>query len=195
MNPRGTVAVFLALACAAAVALPTLAQTGDGDTPPVDKARAKRQAIDEMAGQVLDRLFQEEPGARAAFDASAGYAVFDSLKFALLISGGGGVGVAVDRTSGERTYMKMATGGVGLGLGGQSYQIVFLFEDEPTFRRFVDKGWQADASASAAAGTSGENVSSSFRHGMMVFQFTNSGLMAQADVSGTKFWKAKKIND
>ena len=36
----------------------------------------------------------------------------------------------------------------------QKYQVVFLFQDEKTFRNFVDVGWKADATAQAAAGTS-----------------------------------------
>ena len=61
-------------------------------------------------------------------------------------------------------------------------------------QRFVDKGWQADASANAVAGTKGANHGASFSHGLAVFQLTNKGLMAQADISGTKYWKSKKLN-
>jgi len=102
--------------------------------------------------------------------------------------------VAVNSATGQRTYMKMGTGGIGLGLGGQSYQIVFFFETQQAFDRFVTKGWQADASANAAAGTKGANETASFSNGVAVFQLTNKGLMAQADVSGTKYWKHKKLN-
>ena len=93
-----------------------------------------------------------------------------------------------------RTYMKMGTVGVGLGLGGQKYQVVFLFQDEKTFSSFVNKGWQADASAKAVAGTAGANVKTSFVNGIAVYQMTDAGLMGQADVAGTKYWKYKKLN-
>jgi lipid-binding SYLF domain-containing protein len=46
----------------------------------------------------------------------------------------------------------MGVVGVGLGLGAKKYQVVFLFQDEKTFTNFVEKGWQADATAQAAAG-------------------------------------------
>jgi hypothetical protein len=80
-----------------------------------------RQKLDMMANDALLRLFSEYPGARDQFDASAGYAVFDTRKSILLgIAAGFGRGVAVSLPLGQRTYMKMATGGVGvsLGLGG-----------------------------------------------------------------------------
>jgi lipid-binding SYLF domain-containing protein len=159
-----------------------------------EKAQDKRLAIDTMAEQTLDKLFAEYTGASAIYDKAFGYAVFDSIKIAIGISGGGGVGVAVDKPSGKRTYMKMGTAGIGLGLGGKSFQIVLMFETDKAFRNFVEHGWQAEATAGAAAGTAGKDVDSSFIHGVAIFQLTNKGLIAQADVSGTKFWKTKKLN-
>ena len=91
--------------------------------------------------------------------------------------------------------MKMGTVGVGLGLGAQKYQVIFLFQDEKTFRNFVDKGWQADASAQAAAGTAGVGGQSGFVNGIATYQLTDKGLMASADIAGTKYWKSKKLND
>src|SRR2546426_929252 len=111
----------------------------------VDRIQLKRDAIDEMANMTMDRILKESPQAKRLFDKCVGYAVFDNFKVALLVSGGGGVGVAVERASRGRTYMKMGTAGIGVGLGGQSYGLVFLFEDLETFRNFVDKGWHADA--------------------------------------------------
>ncbi len=165
---------------------------GQGD---VDKVTAKRDAIDTMAQEALQRLMSESDKAAKLYESAVAYAVFDNFKVAVGISGGGGVGVAVDKADDERTYMKMGTGGIGLGLGGQSYQVVFLFENDQAFRNFVDRGWQADASANAVAGTTGKNVDATFTHGLAVFQLTNKGLMAQADISGTKYWKHKKLNN
>ena len=85
----------------------------------VDKRVAKRAAIDRMARETLQQLLSENPAASRAADNAAGYAVFDSFKAAFLVSGGGGVGVAVDSSTGQRTYMKMGTAGIGLGLGGR----------------------------------------------------------------------------
>jgi lipid-binding SYLF domain-containing protein len=110
------------------------------------------------------------------------------------LSGGGGVGVAVDKSSGRSTYMKTGSAGLGVGLGGQAYQVVFMFENRDALERFVNKGWQADVSANAAAGTVGKNAPSTFSNGIAVFQITHKGLVAQADISGTKYWKAKKLN-
>ena len=161
---------------------------------PAVRIRQKRQAIDEMANTTMDRLMSQSPQAKRLFDKSVGYAVFDNFKVAFLVSGGGGIGVAVERASRGRTYMKMGTAGIGVGLGGQSYGLVFLFEDLESFRNFVDKGWHADATATAAFGSKGAAAEASFTHGLAVYQLTNKGLMAHLDISGTKYWKHRKLN-
>ena len=188
-------------ACTLGIALlfggvPAFAQeaASQASQPGVDRKAAKRSAIDQIARETLQTLLTENPSASTLADQAVGFAVFDSFKAALLISGGGGIGVAVNSATGQRTYMKMGTAGIGLGLGGQSYQIVFFFETEDAFNRFVNRGWQADANANAAAGTQGVNQTASFSNGVAIFQLTHKGLMAQADVSGTKYWKHKKLN-
>ena len=160
-----------------------------GKTP-----QEKRTATDQMAGTTLVRLFKERPEAKALQRKSYGYAVFDQAETAIMISGGGGSGVAVETTSGKRIYMKTASAGIGLGLGFHLIYTVFLFETKEAFEKFIDNGMGADTSASAAAGKSGKNAESSFRNGIAVFQLTDKGLIAQASVKGTKYWQDKKLN-
>jgi len=159
-----------------------------------DKSSGKRAKIDGMAAETLDRLFDNSSHAKELSGSAFGYAVFSNVKISLIVTGGGGSGVAVERGTGDRTYMRMGTGGLNVGLGGQKYQVVFLFETEVAFRKFVDKGWQADASASAVAGKAGANAEATFHNGVALFQMTDKGLMLQADISGTKYWKADKLN-
>jgi lipid-binding SYLF domain-containing protein len=157
-------------------------------------ADQKRQKIDNRAKEAMDRLFSESEKAGDLYKQAVGYAVFDNTRVTFGITGGGGTGVAVEKESGERTYMKMATGGVALGIGAQSYQVIFFFQDEKTFRNFVDKGWEAESGAGAAAGTAGANVNVDFRNGMASWVITKAGLIASADLSGTKYWQNDKLN-
>jgi len=183
------------VAPALVAALPSVgADESKKDETKKDKAVQKRAAIDAMEKEALERLFHEYPGSKSLYEQASGYAVFDNLKVSLGISGGNGSGVAVERAGGTRTYMNMGQGGVGLGLGAKKYQVVFLFEKQELFDRFVNSGWQADASASAAAGTSGAGAAATFTDGMAIYQMTEKGLVAQADVSGVKYWKAKDLN-
>jgi lipid-binding SYLF domain-containing protein len=158
------------------------------------KRESKRMKIDEMAEDALNTLLAANPKAENLYELSYGWAVFDNLKLAFGFSGGGGNGVAKIRVSGEKTYMKMGTAGIGIGLGVNTYQVVFLFQDSRTFRNFVDRGWQADATASAVAGQAGAEAKTDFSNGMAIYQITDKGLMAHADIAGTKYWKNKKLN-
>jgi lipid-binding SYLF domain-containing protein len=156
--------------------------------------QAKQTKINEVAKESLDEVFKGNKAAKELYNNSYGWAAFDNLKIAWGFSGGGGNGVAVNKKTGARTYMKVGTVGVGLGLGAQKYQVVFLFQDEKTFRNFVDKGWQADATAQATAGTAGVGGQTGFVNGIAIYQITDKGLMASADIAGTKYWKNKKLN-
>ena len=159
------------------------------------KQDSKAAKLDNTAEESLLTLFAENPKSRELYLRSYGWAVFDNLKLALGVSGGGGNGVAVVRATGEKTYMKMGTAGIGVGLGVKKYQVVFFMQDSQTFDQFVDKGWQADAGAGAVAGKAGVEVMTDFVNGLAVYQLTESGLMANADIAGTKYWKNEKLND
>lgn len=157
-----------------------------------EEAAAKRAEIDAEAKAVLDEALAKAEGAKALKEKAHGWAAFDNTKVAIGLSGGGGSGVAVGPAG--RTYMKMGTAGVGLGLGAQKYQVLILFETQEKFQQFVDGGWAGGAGATAAAGEKGANAAASFHEGVAVFVITDKGLMANADVSGTKYWKNDKLN-
>ncbi len=157
-------------------------------------ASEKRAEVDAFAQETLERLFRESSKAEELFQRSVGYAVFDATKVSLLITGGGGTGVAVDRGTSQRIYMHMGTGGLNLGLGGQVLRLVLLFGDHQTLDRFVSGGWDATAAAAAVAGRHAKNAETSFTNGVAVFQLNDAGLMLAAELTGTKFWQSRKLN-
>lgn len=112
--------------------------TAAGASAPKGKKRTK---IDARSSEILDEVLADSDSAKELYDKAIGYAVFDNTKAALGVSGGGGSGVAVDKASGTRTYMKLGTAGVGFGIGVKTYQVIMLFEKDKVFRSFVDKGW------------------------------------------------------
>ena len=155
------------------------------------QVQQRRQDIDRSAQATLDELLKTHDSVRDLYDRAAGYAVFTVTKGGFIVSGGGGNGVAVDKATGKHTYMRMGTGGIGLGIGGQRYKLVILFETADRLGKFLAGGWDSSATAEAVAGQEGVAVRSSFIDGVAFYQITDKGLMAQADVSGTKFW----VND
>lgn len=158
------------------------------------EAAQVREQIDTISESALDELIASNANVQAQYDEAAGYAVFRATKGGFIVTGAGGTGVAVNKQTGERTYMHMGSGGVALGAGLQSYRAIFLFETEAAMERFVAGGWDASATAQAAAGKAGKSAKSSFVDGVAVYQLTDKGLMAQADVSGTRFWKSEKLD-
>ena len=158
------------------------------------RAETRRQEIDANAQATLDKLFRQRAESEALYDQAVGYAVFTATKAGFILSGGSGTGVAVSKISGQRTYMRMGTGGIGFGIGAQRYDMIILFEDETILNRFVQGGWDSSATAQAAAGQEGVSVRSSFIDGVAFYQLTEKGLMAHADVSGTRFWVIDDLN-
>jgi lipid-binding SYLF domain-containing protein len=156
---------------------------------------SRRQQVDAAADQALNELFALRPDVKALYDQAAGYAAFTATKAGgFFVTGGGGTGVAVNKNSAQRTYMRMGMGGVGFGLGAQRYSMIILFQDDMHLNHFIAGGWDASANAQAAAGQEGITLTSSFVDGVAFYQITDKGLMAQADVSGTRFWAAEDLN-
>jgi lipid-binding SYLF domain-containing protein len=157
-----------------------------------------RASLREMRKETLDELYKAQPSARKAIRGSAGYAVFTQtgVQF-LLVGGGGGRGLVRDNLTGKDTFMKMAAGGVGLGLGVKDTRLVFVFKKRDTLKKFVEEGWQfgGEASAVAKAGESGGSAGElEAAPGVVVYQLAKGGLIAQATVQGTRFWKDEELN-
>ena len=159
----------------------------------------KRDVIMEMETETLERLYKESPGARDKIAKAVGYGTFANANVnVIFVSAGGGYGSVVENATGKRTYMKMALGGVGLGLGAKDYRVVMIFKDKSTLDNFIESGWDAGAHADAAAkaGESGAEVSAEgdIISGIEVYSMTESGLALQATIAGTKYWKDGKLN-
>jgi lipid-binding SYLF domain-containing protein len=155
------------------------------------KAARRKQEIDGQAKTTLDQLLKDDGDAKELYGKAVGYAVFRVTKGGFIVSGGGGNGVVVDKATGKHTYMRMGMGGVGLGIGGQRYELVVLFENKDRMEKFVAGGWDSSATAEAAAGKEGKAARATFYDGVAYYQITDKGLMAHADITGTKFW----VND
>ena len=182
------------LAAAFVLTSPVLAGKEEKAAKKEAEAAEKRAEIDAVVQESLDEVFANSEGSKALYDSAYGYAVFDNLRVTFIFTGGGGHGVAVNKSSGKRTYMTMGTGGLALGIGAQKYQVIFFFESEEVFTNFIEKGWKAETGAGASAGDKGANVATGFISGIATYQITEAGLMASADISGTKYGIDKDLN-
>ncbi|WP_374211866.1 lipid-binding SYLF domain-containing protein [Alteromonas gilva] len=158
----------------------------------------KRQAILTMQDQALSRLYSEKPDTRSQVASSAGYAVFSNANInVIFFAAGTGYGVVNNNQTGTKTYMNMAEGGVGLGLGAKDYRIVMIFHTQDAMNYFIEHGWTAggNADATAKAGSKGGSLDGEgYLGAVTVYSMTESGLALQATVKGTRFWKDKNLN-
>ncbi|MHC4881711.1 MAG: lipid-binding SYLF domain-containing protein [Planctomycetota bacterium] len=158
----------------------------------------KKQAIDTMASETLQRLYAEKISTKNEVKNAVGYGAFSNANVNIIFaSAGGGYGVVVNNASGERTYMKMGSGGLGLGLGAKDYRQVLIFNTEEAMKGFIYSGWEFGGHADAAA-KAGDKGAEASGEGMIgdtkVYAMTEAGLALQATVTGTKYWKDNELN-
>ncbi|MCS2158056.1 YSC84-related protein [Scandinavium sp. H11S7] len=173
-----------------------------------DTASEKRAAIQSMRTETLNKLYSLHPEARSDVQHSEGYAVFSSNNSKIFLFGfGGGFGIVKDRHSGKDTYMKMAQGGAGLGLGLKQQDTVMVFHDRAVLNKFITNGYVVGADANAAAtydnqgigaiGASAKGVapdSAALPSKVNVYEITEKGLSAQAMLNGYKYWPDDELN-
>ena len=166
----------------------------DGDDQVAASGLAeRRQDILDMSKAAINDLRKDKSAAQL-IDSAYGHAVFDTTKGGLIVTGAGGTGVAMHKNGSNPVYMHMGSGGVGLGAGLENFKFIVLFENEDTYKRFIDGEWSGGATAQAAAGREGAAVVGKFNNGVAVYHITDKGLIAQADVSGVRFWPSDRLN-
>jgi len=159
----------------------------------------RQKLIGDMEKDTLQKLYQQDSSAEEKVKKAPGYGVFaDGNVNIIFASFGGGYGVVVNNATGQRTYMKMGMGGLGLGIGAKDYRQVFIFKSDTVLNKFVTSGWEfgGHADAAAKAGESGGALEAEGAIGadIEVYSMTESGLALQATVTGAKYWKDKDLN-
>jgi lipid-binding SYLF domain-containing protein len=168
------------------------ASMGDGSVT------EKRQAILSMKDKTLTQLFKQHPQSKQQINSASGYAVFSNANINLLfMSTGTGYGVVKNMVSKQQTFMNMAEGGLGFGLGIKDYRLVMVFHSQTSIDNFINSGWTfgGNADASAKSGDKGASISGETYYGdVSVYTFTTSGIALQATIKGTKFWQDDTLN-
>ena len=159
----------------------------------------KKQSIAELHEEVIVKMASKYPEIKHKVKNSPGYGVFSNVSVnVFIVEGGNGFGMVKNNRTGEKTYMKMALGGVGLGLGVKDLRQLMIFSTTEAMNKFVEKGWEvgAHADAAAKAGDKGGEANSAgdVSTGMDIYQITENGLALQATVTAAKYVKDKELN-
>ena len=164
------------------------------------KTKEEKQAeARQKANPTLQKLYQQQPSAKAVIEAAAGYAVFNNKGAKILIGGSGsGKGIAVNNSSKQVTYMKMREIQAGLGMGVKKFSVVFVFQNKKALDDFVNGSWDAGGQTTAAAktGDGGGSLQGAVAGGpgVWVYQMTDKGLALELTVKGTKYSKDDDLN-
>jgi len=173
---------------------------GCAGTKSKSEKNAARDEVRTVTAQTLDQLYQKEPAAKGAVANAAGYAVFSDFGFKIMVMGGaGGKGMAVNNTTTQETFMKVAEFQPGLGLGAEKYRIVFIFENPDAFNKFVTSGWEVGANAMAAAkddkgGGGGEAGAVTVSDGVKMYQLSDTGAIVGVSITAAKYYKDDELN-
>lgn len=160
---------------------------------------AGRAEVRKSTNAVLNKLYKVQPAARKIIAAAPGHAVFSNFGMKILFAGGGtGNGIAVNRETGQETFMKMMEVQAGLGIGIKKFGLVFVFQDRRALDNFISAGWEASAQTSAEALTDGKGVALKgafmVSPGVWVYQVAEDGLALDATIKGTKYFRNDDLN-
>ncbi|WP_028225070.1 BPSL1445 family SYLF domain-containing lipoprotein [Paraburkholderia ferrariae] len=165
--------------------------TTTGNQPPTATSNAaRRQSIDAGADGTLSRLFQTVPGSRELVGKARGILVFPSVVQAGIVVGGEH-GDGALRVGGSTVgYYSTTSASVGATLGVQSKSVVYLFMTQDALDKFRNSnGWSAGGDASVAlvkVGANGSIDTTTATKPVEVFVLTNSGLIGDLSLGGTK---------
>ena len=120
-----------------------------------DEIRAK---LDEMSTQVLERMYEKYPSSRAAVGNSYAYCTISAsgVKWGL-VGDDHGRGVAVNKQTDEKIYMKMKEVSLGVNFGAKEYDLLFVIINEESWKRFISGNikFGTEVSAQASDGVNG----------------------------------------
>ena len=161
--------------------------------------QSKRAYIQQMKTITLSDLYAAKPVTRELIEHAAGYGVFSNISTQLLVVGtGNGYGVVVDNATGKETYMKMAEGGIGLGVAFTDMREVIIFNSPIVLSEFIRKGWDFGVQGDAALKSKSEGAAASgnipFNSDMIIYQITDQGVALRTNVGAEKYWIDSELN-
>jgi hypothetical protein len=152
-----------------------------------------------MRDNTLAEMYLKSPYLEDRVKNSAGYGVFSNINTQLLILGSGnGYGVITDNSNGKTTFMRMAQGGVGLGVALTDFRELIIFNNPAVMNQFISSGWdfgvQGDAvlkSKTKGAAASGQVP---FDSDIIIYQLTKQGIALRTNVGAEKYWIDSDLN-
>jgi lipid-binding SYLF domain-containing protein len=163
----------------------------------VETASAKTAAeIEAAVNASLNRFYTQVKGGKEMVAKAKGMLVMPNVYKAGLIVGGE-YGEGALRVGGKTvSYYNLASGSVGLQIGGQAKDFVILFMTDEVLKKFqASEGWEVGIDGNVALVTigGGERVDfTKMKDPIIGFVFDVKGLMADISLKGAKFSRMSK---
>ena len=159
----------------------------------------QRAKLNEISGQVLERMYEKYPSAEAAVRDSYAYCTISASSIKWGFWGDDhGRGVAVNNQTGERIYVKMKEVSLGLNFGAKEYDLLFIIVNKAAWDRFVSGNikFGSEVSAQASDGVSGETFANAtvVANGVWVYQLDKKGLAVEATLKGGRISPFRTLN-
>ena len=176
-------------------------QSTGADGKPLTPAEIiqKRDATMQMSTTGLDALLKQKPDVKKEIDAAAGYAVFDTSNYNIvLLVLARGEGVLFDKRRKNPIFMQAVKTGEGVGAGYQKQYQIIIFKNTAAIDQFLlasVAGQQGgvDVEANFSAGSGG--TIRSFNPEITFYTVGLSGYDLQANYGGALFLVDQQLND
>ena len=158
-----------------------------------------RAKLDEMSGQVLERMYEKYPSSEKAVELSYAYCTISASGVKWGFWGDDhGRGVAVNSQTGERIYMKMKEVSLGVNFGAKEYDLLFVIVNKEAWDRFISGNikFGAEVSAQASDGVSGATFADAtiIANGVWVYQLDKKGLAVEFSLKGARISPYRTLN-
>jgi lipid-binding SYLF domain-containing protein len=160
----------------------------------------QRDYVVKMHDQTLSELYSQNPEAREKVASAAGHAVFSYFGTNLIfLATEGGFGMVVDHQTDQKTFMRQAGGGLGIGWGIKDARVVLVFASKAALDEFVAESGKftvgAYADAIAKSDDHGGAKSRAAKSGQVqVYTINRNGFALAASVIGTRFYRDAVLN-
>ncbi len=172
-----------------------LALLGACTSIPVEEREDRRAQINQEAEETIALLMEQDPEFAEALEGSAGYLTSRISSATVAVVGGArGIGVLVNKRTGDRTYLNFKRTDLGAGLGLKKFRFLVLAEDADALENIPNKKYLSSLAADMSAGeksTSGGYNSAGFR----IFTISESGASVAATARLTKITVNDDLTD
>ena len=166
--------------------VPCLALLGACTSIPVDERDDRRAEINRDAEQTIALLMEQDPEFAEALEMSAGYMTSRISSATVAVVGGArGIGVLVNKQSGDRTYVNFKRTDLGAGLGLTKFRFLVLAEDAEALENIPSQKYLSSLTAAMSAGEKGSRGGYNSA-GYRVFTVSESGASVAATARLTK---------